>query len=247
MTGAAGLSIVIPAFNEETRLGATLADVAGFLRGQPWDWEIRVVDDGSSDGTAAVVEAIARGEPRVVLQREPHRGKGGAVKAGLLAARREYRFICDADLSMPVKELPRFLPPRLTGFDVAIGSREGHGARRIGEPVVRHLAGRLFNYTVQRLMVPGIDDTQCGFKMFTAAAVERIFPLVTIDGWAFDIEALFIARTHGLRIVEVPIEWHYRRASRVSLMRDGLGMMGELLRIRSRAWRGAYGAAGRRA
>jgi dolichyl-phosphate beta-glucosyltransferase len=148
---------------------------------------------------------------------------------------------------MPVKELPRFLPPRLTGFDVAIGSREGHGARRIGEPVVRHLAGRLFNYTVQRLMVPGIDDTQCGFKMFTAAAVERIFPLVTIDGWAFDIEALFIARTHGLRIVEVPIEWHYRRASRVSLMRDGLGMMGELLRIRSRAWRGAYGAAGRRA
>jgi dolichyl-phosphate beta-glucosyltransferase len=247
MTGAAGLSIVIPAFNDETRLGATLADVAGFLRGQPWDWEIRVVDDGSSDGTAAVVEAIARGEPRVVLQREPHRGKGGAVKAGLLAARREYRFICDADLSMPVKELPRFLPPRLTGFDVAIGSREGHGARRIGEPVVRHLAGRLFNYTVQRLMVPGIDDTQCGFKMFTAAAVERIFPLVTIDGWAFDIEALFIARTHGLRIVEVPIEWHYRRASRVSLMRDGLGMMGELLRIRSRAWRGAYGAAGRRA
>jgi dolichyl-phosphate beta-glucosyltransferase len=93
MTGAAGLSIVIPAFNEETRLGATLADVAGFLRGHPWDWEIRVVDDGSSDGTAAVVEAIARGEPRVVLQREPHRGKGGAVKAGLLAARREYRFI----------------------------------------------------------------------------------------------------------------------------------------------------------
>jgi dolichyl-phosphate beta-glucosyltransferase len=241
MTRAAGLSVVIPAFNEEARLGATLADVAGFLRGQPWDWEIRVVDDGSSDGTAAVVEAVARGEPRVVLQREPHRGKGGAVRAGLLAAQAEYRFICDADLSMPVRELPRFLPPRLTGFDVAIGSREGYGARRVGEPFVRHMAGRLFNYAVQRLMVPGLDDTQCGFKMFTAQAAERIFPLVTIAGWAFDIAALFIARAHGLRIVEVPIEWHYRRASRVSLMRDGLAMIVELLRIRSRAWRGEYG------
>lgn len=241
MTRGAGLSIVIPAFNEEARLGATLADVAEFLRGQPWDWEIRVVDDGSSDGTAAVVEAMARGEPRVVLQREPHRGKGGAVTAGLLAAHGDYRFICDADLSMPVRELPRFLPPRLTGFDVAIGSREGQGARRVGEPLVRHLAGRVFNYAVQRLMVPGLDDTQCGFKMFTAHAVERIFPLVTIDGWAFDIEVLFIARAHGLRIVEVPIEWHYRRASQVSLVRDGVAMITELLRIRARAWRGAYG------
>jgi dolichyl-phosphate beta-glucosyltransferase len=241
MTRAAGLTIVIPAFNEEARLGDTLADVAGFLRGGPWDWEVRVVDDGSSDGTAAVVQAMARDEPRVVLQQEPHRGKGGAVKAGLLAARGDYRFICDADLSMPVRELPRFLPPRLAGFDVAIASREGHGARRVGEPMLRHLAGRVFNYTVQRLMVPGIDDTQCGFKMFTAQAVERIFPLVTIEGWAFDIEALFIARTHGLRIVEVPIEWHYRRASQVSLMRDGVAMLREVLRIRSRAWRGAYG------
>ena len=106
---------------------------------------------------------------------------------------------------------------------------------------MRHLAGRVFNYAVQRVMVPGIDDTQCGFKMFTAQAVERIFPLVTIDGWAFDIEALFIARAHGLRIVEVPIEWHYRRESQVSLMRDGVAMLREVLRIRSRAWRGAYG------
>ncbi len=240
MTSAADLSIVIPAFNEEARLGSTLAEVADFLRGQPWDWEIRVVDDGSTDGTAAVVEAMGRGEPRIVLQREPHRGKGGAVRAGLLAAQGDYRFICDADLSMPVRELPRFLPPRLTEFDVAIGSREGHGARRVGEPVVRHMAGRVFNYTVQRLMVPGLDDTQCGFKMFTAQAVERIFPLVTIDGWAFDIEALFIARAHGLRIVEVPIEWHYRRASQVSLLRDGAAMIREVLRIRARAWRGAY-------
>jgi dolichyl-phosphate beta-glucosyltransferase len=241
MTPAVSLSVVVPAFNEAARLGATLVELDAYLRRQPWDWEVRVVDDGSADETCAVVERHAAEERRIVLQREPHRGKGGAVKAGLLAARGDYRFICDADLSMPVGELPRFLPPALVNFDVAIGSREGHGARRIGEPLIRHLAGRAFNYTVQQLMIRGINDTQCGFKMFTARAVDTVFPLVTIEGWAFDIEALFIAKARGMRIVEVPIEWHYRRESRLSLVRDGAGMLRELLRIRARARRGAYG------
>jgi dolichyl-phosphate beta-glucosyltransferase len=237
---AISLAVVIPAFNEELRLDGTLAELTGYLNGRPWDWEVRVVDDGSSDRTCAVVEERARMEPRIVLQREPHRGKGGAVKAGLIAAHAAFRFICDADLSMPVFELRRFLPPELSRFDLAIGSREGHGARRIGEPLVRHLAGRAFNYAVQRLMVPGIDDTQCGFKMFTAAAVEAIFPFVRVDGWAFDIEVLHLARAQGLRIVEVPIEWHYRRESRLSLLSDGAGMLRELLAIRARARRGSY-------
>ena len=235
------LSIVIPAYNEEYRLDSTLIAVTQFVSSQPWDWEVRVVDDGSQDQTADVVERHARATPRVVLQREPHRGKGGAVKAGLLKASADYRFICDADLSMPIVELPRFLPPAIDA-DVAIGSREGPGASRVGEPGRRHLAGRAFNYLVQRLMVPGIEDTQCGFKMFTARAVETIFPLVRVDGWAFDIEALFIARARGLRIVEVPIEWHYRAESQVSMLRDSIGMVRELLRIRARAARGAYRA-----
>ena len=234
------VSIVVPAYNEEVRLGTTLHELAGFLRAQPWTWEVRVVDDGSSDRTCDVVERASATDRCVVLQREPHRGKGGAVKAGLLAAAGDYRFICDADLSMPVTELPRFLPPALVDFDVAIGSREGHGARRIGEPLSRHLAGRVFNFAVQQLMVPGIDDTQCGFKMFTAAAAASIFPLVTVDGWAFDIEVLYIARKQGLRVVEVPIEWHYRRESQLSLARDGARMLGDLLRIRARAARGEY-------
>ncbi|HET7217035.1 MAG TPA: dolichyl-phosphate beta-glucosyltransferase [Vicinamibacterales bacterium] len=234
------LSIVVPAYNEENRLDSTLVSLTGFLAQQPYDWEVRVVDDGSLDGTCRVVDARARTEPRIVLQREPHRGKGGAVKAGLMAARGGFRFICDADLSMPVTELPRFLPPQLQNFDVAIGSREGHGARRIGEPLSRHLAGRVFNYAVQQLTVRGIEDTQCGFKMFTAAAVEAIFPLVTVDGWAFDIEVLCIARAKKLRIVEVPIEWHYRRESQLSLVRDGVRMMREMLQIRARARRGEY-------
>jgi dolichyl-phosphate beta-glucosyltransferase len=235
-----GLSVVVPAFNEELRLGETLDELVSFLSCQHWDWEVRIVDDGSADRTVAVAEEFAAKQPRVVVQREPHRGKGGAVRAGLLAARAPFRFICDADLSMPASELPRFLPPQTTGFDIAIGSREGHGARRIGEPVLRHIAGRTFNFAVQQLMVPGIEDTQCGFKMFTGRAADTIFPLVRVDGWAFDIEVLYIARQQRLKIIEVPIEWHYRRESRLSLARDGAAMLGELLKIRARAARGDY-------
>lgn len=233
------LSIVIPAYNEEGRLGATLDELRTYLAAAPWTWEIRVADDGSTDRTAAIAADAARAEPRIVLQREPHRGKGGAVKAGMLAAPGEYRFLCDADLSMPVAELPRFLPPHVNA-DVAIGTREGLGARRVGEPIVRHLAGRAFNHVVQRLAVSGIDDTQCGFKMFTARAAETIFPRVTVEGWAFDIEVLWIARQRGFTIAQVPIEWHYRRESRLDMVRDGFGMLKDVLRIRARARRGEY-------
>lgn len=234
------VSVVIPAYNEEKRLGQTLATVVEYLSCQPWDWDVRVVDDGSVDGTAAIAERHAATEPRIVVQREPHRGKGGAVKAGLLASRGAFRFICDADLSMPISELQRFLPPLAGPFDIAIGSREGKGARRVGEPLHRHLLGRVFNTVVQRLTLPGIEDSQCGFKMFTASAVRSVFPLASIDGWAFDVEVLTIARLQQLRIVEIPIEWHYRDESQVSMLRDGLGMLRELTRIKLRALRGKY-------
>jgi dolichyl-phosphate beta-glucosyltransferase len=235
------LTIVVPAFNEERRLAATLETLAAYLRRQPWDWKVRVVDDGSSDGTAAIASSFARSEPRVVVQGEPHRGKGGAVKAGLVAADGAYRFICDADLSMPVTELARFLPPLAPAFDVAIGTREGASARRVGEPAYRHLVGRLFNRAVQRLALPGIEDSQCGFKMFTADAVAAIFPRVSVEGWAFDVEVLAIAREQQLRVVEIPIEWHYRSESRLSLGRDGWAMLRELWNIRSRRRKGLYG------
>jgi dolichyl-phosphate beta-glucosyltransferase len=234
------LSIVVPAYNEERRLAATLTTLCEHLDRQPWQWEIRVVDDGSRDRTATIADSVAAAERRVIVQREPHRGKGAAVKAGVLAARGAYRFICDADLSMPLRELRRFLPPALTGFDIAIGSREGKAARRVGEPAYRHLAGRLFNYVVQRVALPGIEDSQCGFKMFTASAAASIFPLVTVEGWAFDVEVLTIARAQRLKVVEVPIEWHYGEESRLSMLRDGFGMLRELLRIRRRAVRGMY-------
>lgn len=234
------LSVVVPAYNEEHRLPDTLRQLADYLGKSPWDWEIRVVDDGSTDGTAAVAESFRRTLPRLVLQQEPHRGKGAAVKAGLTRARGDYRFLCDADLSMPVGEIARFLPPVLEDFDVAVGSREGEGARRIGEPVGRHLVGRAFNKAIKALLLEGIEDTQCGFKMFTVHAVNTIFPRVTIEGWAFDIEALYVAQKHGLLIRQVPIQWHYREHSHLRLVRDGLAMWRELLLIRRRAARGAY-------
>jgi len=237
---APSLSVVIPAFNEEHRLGSTLVAIASFLGTQPWTWEIRVVDDGSTDATVPVAEQFAAEEPRVVVQREPHRGKGGAVKAGLSAATGQFRFICDADLSMPIDEIVRFLPPQAAPFDVAIGSREGRKARRVGEPKYRHFMGRLFNRGVQWLVLPGIEDSQCGFKMFTADAVRSIFPRVTVDGWAFDVEVLAVARAQQLRVIEVPIEWHYRAESRLSMVRDGWEMLKELLRIRLRSMRGTY-------
>jgi dolichyl-phosphate beta-glucosyltransferase len=175
-----------------------------------------------------------------VLQREPHGGKGAAVRAGMLAAAGELRFMCDADLSMPVRELPRFLDVVPRACDIAIGSREGAGARRVGEPAHRHVIGRGFNALVRSLAIPSINDTQCGFKLFTAGAAAAVFPHVTIDGWAFDVEMLWIATRRGLRIREIPIEWHYRDYSRVSPLRDAVVMLRDVVKIRANAARGLY-------
>ena len=234
------LSIVIPAFNEAERIETTLAELQRALPHFVQQWEIRVVDDGSSDQTASIVEQAARRQPRIVLQSEPHRGKGATVRAGLMRATADLRFMCDADLSMPVAEIPRFLAVVPSQCDVAIGTRQGIGARRVGEPAYRHLLGRGFNAAVRAMALPGIQDSQCGFKMFTADAVARIFPKTTLAGWAFDVEVLVITRQLGLRLKEVPIEWHFREQSRVSAVRDSLGMFRDLRTIRQNARRGLY-------
>ena len=234
------LSLVIPAYNEEQRLPETLPLALEWLAKQSFTWEVRVVDDGSSDGTCDVVRALGKDEPRLILQAEPHRGKGGAVKAGMLASDADYRFLCDADFSMPVQEVERFLPPYLSGYDLAIGTREGPGAVRVDEPESRHLMGRVFNTLVTTALVPGIDDTQCGFKCFSAAAAERLFPLQTIDGFAFDVEVLFLARKAGMSIVEVPITWYYMEASSVKPVRDTWRMIKEVARIRIADATGRY-------
>ena len=194
------LSIVIPAYNEERRLPPTLDKVAAYLRSQPYRSEILVVENGSSDDTSGVTLQFMRDQVRaddpfqvILLHSTP--GKGAAVKHGMLAARGEFLFICDADLAMPIEEISKFLPPALKrgSYEIAIASREAPGAKRYGEPAYRHLMGRVFNFLVRILAVPGIQDTQCGFKMFTRDAAQLVFPLQRLDGWSFDVEVLYIA------------------------------------------------------
>lgn len=237
------VSIVVPAFNEARRIGDSLDTLRGALSSHADSWEIVVVDDGSTDRTAAIVDGVAAVDARVRLIRAAHRGKGGALRVGLVHARGARRFMCDADLSMPVHEIQRFLAAVPAQADIAIGTREGVGARRVGEPLHRHVMGRVFNLLVRMAVMSNITDTQCGFKMFSAAAVETVIPRTTLDGWAVDIEILLVARLAGLRVREVPIEWHYRDQSRVSPVRDGIRMARDVLRIRLNALRGRYAAA----
>lgn len=234
------LSVVIPAYNEEARLPATLSRVLGYLQRQPYTWEVLVVDNGSTDRTSDVVRLLAETQPGLHLLRDERRGKGLAVRRGLLAARGEYRFMCDADLSMPIEQIVRFLPPELGEADIAIGSREAPGAMRYGEPAYRHWIGRVFNWLVRLLAVPGIHDTQCGFKCFRAEVAEDLFSVQRLDGWTFDVEVLFLARRRGYRVVEIGVPWTFEPGSRVHPLRDSIIMLLDLFRIRCNWWRGVY-------
>jgi len=236
------LSVVIPAFNEARRLPATLARVGEHLAAQGRPHEILVVDDGSSDGTADV--ARSAGADVRVLRHEPNRGKGYAVRRGMLAATGARRLMTDADLSTPIEELARLEAELDRGWDVAIGSRAVAGARvEVHQPAYREAMGRVFNVLVQVLLLPGLADTQCGFKLFTAGAADAAFRACRLDGFSFDVEALYVARLRGLRIAEVPVVWRNDAATRVSLGGGGTAFL-DLLRIRLAAWRGDYDGAG---
>ena len=201
------------------------------------------MDDGSVDGTAEVARETG-GAELTVLRHEPNRGKGYAVRRGMLAARGDRRLMTDADLSTPIEELPRLMEALAGGADIAIGSRAVAGARiEVHQPAYREVMGRLFNRLVQVLLLPGLKDTQCGFKLFSAQAAEEAFGACRLDGFSFDVEALYIARRRGRRIAEMPVVWRNDEASRVSLGAGGAAFA-DLLRIRLLAWRGAYGPAG---
>ena len=233
------LSVVIPAHNEEARLPDTLEQVLRFLAGQAFTSEVVIVENGSSDRTLEVAQEYARQHP-IVRVIQSGRGKGAAVKRGMLEARGDYRFMCDADLSMPIEELAKFIPPALDDFEIAIASREAKGAVRFDEPAYRHLGGRGINFLIQTLILPGLNDTQCGFKCFRADVAGEIFALQTLPGWSFDIELLYLARKRGYRIREIPIHWYYGHGTKVNALRDAVQMIQDIFRIHANARRGLY-------
>lgn len=234
------LSVVIPAYNEAVRLPVSLARLRRYLDRAGFTYEVVVVDDGSSDGTVALVQMVRRTWPALRVVCRAHRGKGAAVCAGVLAARGRVIALADADFSMPPREFARFHIDALEADEMAIGSREAPGAHRIGEPTYRHLMGRVFNRMVQAVLLPGIADTQCGFKCMAREVAVRLCQGQTISGWGFDVELLTIARLGGIHIREVPIDWYYVPGSRVHPVRDTLTMSRDLWAIWRNRRRGRY-------
>ncbi len=245
------LTVVVPAYNEEQRLPSTLAKILGYLERQPFRSEIIVADDGSTDGTAALVERMAEQHSLLQLLRLDHRGKGFAVRAGALAAPGDYVLLCDADLAVPIEEWEQLFSRLRQGYDLAIGSREGLGARRLGEPWYRHLMGRVFNLIVKAVAVGGIQDTQCGFKALRREVAQDLFRRVQIYGehaprvqgaavTAYDVELLFLARKRGYRIAEVPVPWQYGTETKVNPIRDSWRNFKDVVLVRWYALRGRY-------
>ncbi|RYG47759.1 glycosyltransferase family 2 protein [bacterium] len=232
------LTVVIPAYNEEERLPRTLERIVEYYSAQTYSWEVIVVSDGSKDGTGEIVRNAA--DPRVkLIEYQPNRGKGFAVRTGMLAAEGDLVLFCDADLATPQEETEKLLPHMAQGARVAIGSRPLEKSNlEIRQPWYRELAGRGFNTLIQILAIRGIEDTQCGFKMFDREATQEIFSRCKLDGFGFDFEALMIARDLGYRIDEVPIRWRHMEGSKVSLLRDGMRMLRDLLKLRSMGKRG---------
>ncbi|MGD0751667.1 MAG: glycosyltransferase [Anaerolineales bacterium] len=235
------LSIIIPARNEETRLPRALGQVFAFLEKQTYTSEVLVVENGSQDRTLAMAREFTGSFPGLRILHEDLPGKGRAVRRGVLESNGKYRMIADADFSMPVDQINRFLPPLCTS-DISIASREAAGARRYNEPGFRHLTGRIYNFWIRSLVLPGLQDTQCGFKCFQDGVAKNIFPRQTLTGWSFDVELLAIARRQGYSIVEIGIPWYYNPGSKINVLHDSTRMFLDLLQIRRNLRRGVYDA-----
>jgi dolichyl-phosphate beta-glucosyltransferase len=234
------LSLIIPAHNEATRLPETLKQAFEFAARQQYTMEVLLVENGSQDNTFQIANDFAARNPQLRVLQNAHSGKGRAVQQGMLAAHGEYRFMCDVDLSMPIDEINRFLPPALEGYDISIASREAPGAVRYGEPYYRHFVGRIYNGLIRRLALPDLQDTQCGFKCFKGEVAEDLFQRQTLTGWSFDVEILFIAHLLLYRVIEIPIHWYYNPHSKIKVVRDSFKMGADLLAIRRNARRGVY-------
>lgn len=237
------ISVVVPAYNEETRLPVSLPVLWKEVSQYFSDFEIIIVDDGSTDKTADIVLTFGAQRSGVRLIRyEKNRGKGYAVRTGVLAALGDLVLFSDADLSTPLREVDKLLRAVDNGADVAIGSRSVRDAVVVKrQPLYRVFMGKIFNKFVQLLATPGISDTQCGFKLFTRSAAASLFNDCRIDGFGFDVEVLFLARRKGLTVCEIGVHWHNSPDSKVHPIVDSTRMLRDLLVIRRRALMGEYG------
>jgi dolichyl-phosphate beta-glucosyltransferase len=246
------LSIVVPAYNEGHRMPDTLRCILDYLARQDYTYEVIVVDDGSEDHTVEATRPLLSQHPELRVIENDHRGKGYTVRTGMLAARGQHVIFTDADLATPIEEVDKVLPLLQDDYDVVIGSREGMGAERHGEPFHRHLMGRVFNLMVRLLAVGGFQDTQCGFKGFRGEVAQDVFSRLRIHGpdagpikggsvTAFDVEVLYLAQRQGYRIAEVPVAWHYGEKSKVNPLRDSMRMFRDVVQVRLNALRGLYG------
>lgn len=228
------MAVIVPAFNEEQRLGRTLERIAEYLGEQPYAWCVTVVSDGSTDSTPEIARSFAQRDPRFCLiHYTPNRGKGYAVRKGMLELDANLLLFSDADLAAPIEEIEKLLPAIDQGHPVAIGSRPLRESRlEKRQPLHRELLGRAFNLAVQTLAVRGIKDTQCGFKLFRQDAAREIFRRCKLDGFGFDFESMFVARDLGYSIAEIPIRWAHQEGSKVRLLRDGSRMLTDLVRLR---------------
>ena len=227
-------SIVIPAYNESARLRATIEKILAHMQAHGWDAEVLVVNDGSSDDTAAIVQGFATGNRAVRLLQNPgNRGKGYSVRNGMLHANGEIILFSDADLSSPIEEADKLFSAIAAGSDVAMGSRWLRAELQTQrQPLYRQFYGRVFNLALRLILGLHYRDTQCGFKAFTRRSAHMIFPLQHIERWGFDPEILYLAQKFGLKVQEVPVKWAHREGTRLNPLRDGIRMFGEMLKIR---------------
>ncbi|HKA63979.1 MAG TPA: dolichyl-phosphate beta-glucosyltransferase [Methylomirabilota bacterium] len=240
MAGTPRWSVVIPAYNEAARLPGYLKEIQAYFEGRDEPYEIIVVDDGSRDATAERVREVAAGRPAVTVHTlAENRGKGHAVRVGMADARGVLRLMADADGATPIVEVSRLEAAVAAGADIAIGSRALHDSAVVRQVRThRKLAGHVFNFLVRRLGVPGVVDTQCGFKLFRGPVAAALFPLITTDGFGFDVELLMLAVRRGYRVAEVPVNWADQPGSKVGVLRHGPRMLREALSARRKLGRG---------
>ncbi len=242
------ISIIIPAYNEGARIGATLDKILACIAQRSWEAEVIVVNDGSRDKTVEIVRPYVEKHPKLRLLENPgNRGKGYSVRNGMLHAGGEVLLFSDADLSSPIEEASKLFAAIKEGVDIAIGSRWLRtDLQTQRQPLYRQLFGRIFNLLLRLILGLKFKDTQCGFKAFTRRAAQAIFPLQKIERWGFDPELLYLAKKFSFTVAEVPVTWAHSEGTRISPLRDGIRMFGEVLKIRWNALSGKYVAAPRR-